>query len=59
MKKVNSKEWHFDFIPVTKEESDRIREQIKDGIPPNMLVISAGCLGERIECGEERLRHEV
>lgn len=29
--KSNSKGWHFDFIPVTKDESDKIGEQMKDG----------------------------
>lgn len=55
-KEINSKDWHFDFIPVTKEESDKIREQMKDGIPPNMLVIRA----DRIFCGgDEVLKHEA
>ena len=39
--------WHFDLIPVGKEESDRIREQIKNGIPSHMFVIR----GNKIYCG--------
>ena len=30
--KINSKDWHFDYIPVIKEEFDKIREQMEDGI---------------------------
>ena len=53
--KGDSKDWHIDFIPVTKDESDKISEQMKDGIPPNMFVIR----GDRIVCGgDEDLRHE-
>lgn len=47
MKKKKKVPWHFDFIPVGKEESDRIREQIKNGIPSNMFVIR----GNKIYCG--------
>lgn len=47
MKKKKKVPWHFDLIPVDKEESDRIREQIKNGIPSNMFVIR----GNKIYCG--------
>ncbi len=54
--KINSKDWHFDYIPVIKEEFDKIREQMEDGIPPNMSVIRA----DRIFCGgDEVLRYET
>lgn len=39
--------WHFDFIPVSKEEAEKIEGQIKDGIPANMFVIK----GSKIYCG--------
>lgn len=55
-KKINSKSWHFDSIPVSKEESDKIREQMKNGIPSNMFVIC----GDRVFCGgDKRLRDEA
>ena len=44
MKKKKKVPWHFDL---GKEESDRIREQIKNGIPSNMFVIR----GNKIYCG--------
>lgn len=47
MKKKKKVPGHFDLIPVGKEESDRIREQIKNGIPSNMFVIR----GNKIYCG--------
>ena len=47
MKKNKSFPGYFDFIPVSKEESERIRGQIKDGIPPDMFVIRGG----KICCG--------
>ena len=55
-KKADLKKWHFDFISVTKEESDGIRKHIKDGIPSNMFVIR----GDRVFCGgDEALKHET
>ena len=48
MKKKDKKgSWHFDFIPVSKEEAEKIEGQIKDGIPANMFVIRGG----KIYCG--------
>lgn len=55
-RKADSKNWHFDLSSVGRKESDKIREQIKDGIPSNMFVIR----GNRIICGgDEELRHEI
>ncbi len=43
------KEKGFKLIPVGKEESEKIKEQLKDGIPPNMFVIK----GDRILTRED------
>ena len=47
--------WHFDFIPVSKEESERIKNRMKDGIPVNMFVIR----GNKIYCGGDELKNQV
>lgn len=49
MKRKKKISWHFGLIPVSKEESERIREQINDGIPANIFVIR----GNKIYCGGE------
>lgn len=54
MKKNKSVPVYFDFIPVSKEESERIRGKIKDAIPPDMFVIRGGkiCCGRAGESNE-------
>ena len=47
---IDSRSWHFDFIPITKEESEKLRKQMKDGIPSNMFVIR----GDRLFCGGDK-----
>lgn len=47
--------WHFDFIPVSKEESERIKSQMENGIPENMFVIRGG----RIICGGDEEKNRV
>lgn len=49
LKRKKKISWHFGLIPVSKEESERIREQINDGIPANIFVIR----GNKIYCGGE------
>lgn len=55
MKKKKKALGHFDFIPVSQEESERIKSQMENGIPENMFVIR----GDRIICGGDEEKNRV